>query len=379
MLVNTFRFGRTNVPLASIYGRIVLRVLAYTAVPAADNREAGWIGEGWLLIWRHGKYAIYESIEAALRGYRKAVNLYGNDRRGELAALAAMHADANQFVHEVTDRSRLDSAAQKSIESLIAGSASMLAGASNEHKAAARANLRTAASSVDRTGRRNPGSRRLCLAQAGIRFVRRVKEIKGILRNLDPWLAVVGEYHRECTLSLREIKGLLEYLLASREARWCERGTVHRLCKHATDRAGVLGVEPFLNCRDRAVGFVSQARDAARRSDFVAVKRSLCRALMSVRIGLAHVYLEGVRAELELLAIEYNEPGSDRVVVHDLIMLQRDKLALFLKTFEELDDADMGVRTHAKVKELVTGVVASLGIGGKYEFNASLGQAVSLL
>jgi hypothetical protein len=385
MFVDTYRYGRVSLPVAPIYGNKVLRVLADTVISVSGAHGNVCIGEGWLLVRRgtkdhyDGKYAIYNSIEAALRGYRKAVDLYGDDRRGELAEIEAMRDDANQFVFEITDPSRINRAAREAIESTIAGSASVLAGDSNKHKAAARADLKAAASSVDRLGRQNFGRRRMLLGQARISLTKRVKEIQGILRNLAPWIAAIGAYYRDRILVLWEVKGVLEHLLSLEDRRWWISSTVHRLCKQMADRITILDVEPFLTCRDCVIGYISRARAATRQRDFDAVRRSLNRALMAVRIGLAHVYLEGIRVELELLAMEDGEPGADKLVSRELVMSQRDKLIKFLKQLEELDDVDMGVRTLGKVRELVTGVVASLENGQMDEFSVPLQRAVALL
>ena len=379
MFVNTYLFGRVDLPVASIYGNKVLRVLAFTKVRAAAPYQSGWVHEGWLLVLRYGKYAIYESIEAALRGYRKAMHLYGDERRGEQAEMAAMRDDASQFVHDITDRSRISAAARANVESIVAGLGSTLAGDSNPNKAAARADLLAASSSVDRLGRDNRGRQRMLLAQSGLSLEKRVREIKSIRRSLAPWLAAVGVHYRDCVLALREAKGGLEFLLASADKRWQVRETVLPMCARLVDRVGILNVEPFLVCRDLTAGDLYEASAAMRKGAPKVVKRSLARALMGVRVGLAHVRLENIRVELELLVREYDDPGSDRLVVRELIDAQRDRLRRFLENLKELDDADMRVRTLGKVRDLVVGASASLGAGGGFFFSDRLEQAVALL
>ncbi len=386
MLIDTYRFGRVDVPAASICGKQVLRVTRTTVIAVGFPSQL--LEEGVLLVRRSGKYAIYASIEAAIRVYNRAIRNYGTRHRGELAKLAMLSAAADEYMEAIMNDAALNREAEEATESVLAGLGAMLSGSSNRHKHAARHQLSAAAAPRDRLGRKNSGRQALLLAQARNHLSRRATEVGRIKTLIMPWLTELGGYYRERVLALREMKELLGCL--SRQI-WmgASRSEVldnyrqvetYRLIDCLLARLDLFNVEPFITCRDLTISDLHQAHALLRQQRFAEARAALTRALTGVRIGLARVRLENIRVALGQAHPENRFPFLEAKAVDELVAKQKKRLREFLTNLGTLDDADLAVRNLSEVRSQVGQVIALLEERGALEQAvADLGAAVLLL
>ena len=376
MLVETYLHGIVHLQVISLVGESVLCVLERAEIPAHDGRDPGSIEKGWILMRLRGKYAIFKSIESALRARNKAVVYYGHPRRGDIVEQTALRADAVSFADAVKGPKRK----APELESAIIGSASLLSHDSNRRKAKARKDLAAAATATDRLGRDNRHRQLMLLGHAEFQFGKRIDEDKRIRREIGGRLRDLRYYYRKCEKALWAVKTSLDGILA--DPIWGPRDATDvmgdragsrmvRVCEEQVAQLMVLRTEPFIFHRDVATGGLADARYMIENKRLFSAERYFARALAAVRLGLAHIGLNRVHFEFERLVQESREPGSDRRAVSDLAKGYTDKLAKFVDKLARVSDESISPRDPIMAAAKVASAIASIN-EKKYDAAAQL-------
>ncbi len=377
MLVDTYQFGKIEVPVESIYGRKILLVSRRVEAAAISDRKAGLIQAGLVLVRRNGRYAIYASIGSVIRSFYHSIMRYGDRRQGEIHQLGRLRSDTDGFLSVVVARRKIAEEARLTRESLIAGSSAELSGCSNEHKKAARRQLMAAASSTDRLGRLNSPRQGMLLGRARKHIDERSVDIKEI-RNLTlPMLIKLVEYNRKRIMVMLEIKDTLWRLLFKSNNIWT--ASSERSCRRLVSRAKTLTVEPFLTYRDLIIRDMEQGLSDIKADDLRGL-RLLAVVIGRVRVGLAHVRLDDIRGHLEMLERENRARHLQPEAFEQLVDAQRVRLMHFIDNIRDVEDPDPGMNRLDRARMLTERAYSILVHSGPLsEAVELLGQAVALL
>jgi hypothetical protein len=387
MFVKTYLYGNVDLQVASLVGEKVLCVLERAEIPADEDREASSIEAGWVLVRRGAKYAVFKSVESALRACYNAVVYYSHTSRGDIVEQTALREDARSFVKAVKGPKRK----APELESAIAGSAATLAGDSNRAKAKARKDLRAAASATDRLGRDNRSRQLMLLGHAEFQLGERVNDDRRIHGEMFRLRRNLRFYYRKCKKALEEAKVALDGILA--DPIWKERNATEaksdrlkiaaaRLMRVSDEQIAelkILRIEPFIFHRDLAMGGLNNARYWIENGQLFSAERYFTTALAAVRVALAHIWLNKAHFEFDLAVQESHEPGSDSRVVAELISGHAAKLTKFAAKLAQVNGTPVPPRSPKEAGERVVAAVASVN-EKKYDTAAKLlKEAVALL
>ena len=379
MLVKTYLYGSVHLQVISLVGEAVLCVLERAEIPAHDGRDPGSIERGWILMRLGKKYAIFKSTESALRACNEAAVYYGHPRRGDIVEQTALRGHTRSFAATVKGPKRK----APELESAIIGSASLLSHDSNRRKVKARKDLTAAASATDRLGRDNRHRQLMLLGHAEFQLGKRIDEDKRIRCEIGGRLRNLRYYYRKCEKALWEAKTSMDEILG--DPIWRSKDAVDakgdwlkiagsrmvRVCEEQIAQLMVLRTEPFIFHRDVATGGLADARYMIENKRLFSAERYFARALAAVRLGLAHIGLNRVHFEFELLVQESREPGSDRRAVSDLAKGYADKLAKFVDKLARVSDGSISPRDPIMAAAKVASAIASIN-EKKYDSAAQL-------
>ena len=385
MLINT-KYGSVDLAVRPLLGTTVMVVT-----------RGGWISRVWpglggvlveegaVLMLRDKSYSIYETIEDALSALMQAVEAYGDERRGELAAVKRWRAELKRLVADLLDFDRLY--AKGVAESAIMGVGSQLTGSSATTKKAAKRMIGAAASPVDALGRRNPGRQRMLLAQAERKLEKRIVDAKRIKSRMVERLVALGRRYQNCVLAVRTVRDAIDAMLRLDE--WVKitaAGPVageasgmltqeSRLqaianCKLMISLVSSLDIAPFVIYRYLTLGDLNSAIGALAADRLTTAKACLGRAFSGSRIALAHVRLERIRYELCALAKRGEAVNGEKYA---------KRLSGFLANLGEIDEHGLAVSNLEAVTAAVGGAIDKVRAGDHATVDHYLDRAIRLL
>jgi len=383
MLINT-RYGLVDLAVRPLLGMTVMVVtrggsICNTPLPSY------MVKEGSILMLRGKTYSIYGTVEDALSALMQAVETYGDDRRGELAAVKRWRAELQRLVSDLLDFDRIY--AKGVAESAIMGVGSELAGSSAAPKKAAKKMITAAASSNDALGRRNPGRQRMLLAQAERKLEKRIVDAKRIKGKMVERLVALGRRYQNCVLAVRTVRDAIDALLRLEEwKRITEAGpaageasgmltTESRLqaianCKLMIGLVSSLDIAPFIVYRYLTLGDLNSAVGALEADRLTAAKTFLARAFSGSRVALAHVRLERIRYELCALAKRGDPVDGEKYA---------ERLSCFLANLREVDEHGLTASNLEAVTASVGGAINKVRAGDQVTADHYLDRAIRLL
>jgi hypothetical protein len=383
MLINT-KYGLLDLAVRPLLGMTVMVVTRGGSI-CNSPLPSYMVKEGSLLMRRGKAYSIYETIEDALSALMQAVETYGDDRRGEFAAVNRWRVELKQLVADLLDFDRIY--AKGVAESAIMGVGSELSGSSAAPKKAAKKMVTAAASSNDALGRRNPGRQRMLLAQAERKLEKRIVDAKRIKGKMVERLVVLGRRYQNCVLAVRSVREGISALPQSEEwKRIIEAGpsageasgmltTESRLqaianCKLMIDLVSSLDIAPFIVYRYLTLGDLNSAIGALEADRLTMAKAFLDHAFSGSRIALAHVRLERIRYELCALA-KRGEPVDGEKYA--------ERLTCFLANLREIDEHGLTASNLEAVTASVGGAINKVRNGDHVTTDHYLDRAIRLL
>lgn len=373
----TWRYGKIRVNVRSIHRDCVYVVLAPTVWLASEKCYA--IEEGYILVRRKDRYAIYSSLEKARHAYREARKTSG----GELRELTGSISHADLLVGLVSRATHAKHPNREFVVGIERLSES-LSGKRDENKVGAREHLEAASSPLDSRGRRNPGRQRMLIAQAGIKFEKRVAAIMCMSGRIQEWLAAICAYYEFVLATLWLAKGKLEKSCNRLETVGetpllpSEKFELIKLIDYLIERFSEIDVQPLLPHRDFTIGDLMKARGAIRRGEYSAARLSLKRALVGTRLTIAHIRLANIREDVVvncgLEKKSSKQAGEIRLCENELKRLRR-----FEENLNELDDSELSVSSLPLVRSRVAEAITHLTGGSFSEAAKCIGLALDNL
>ena len=383
MLINT-RYGLVDLAVRPLLG---MKVMVVTRGALVKNMydPLHLVKEGSILMLRGKMYSIYETIEDALSALMQAIETYGNDRRGEFAAVKRWRTELKRLMSDLLDFDRIY--AKGVAESVIMGVGSELSGSSAAPKKAAKKMISAAASPNDALGRRNPGRQMMLLAQADRKLEKRIADAKRIKGKMVERLIALGRRYQNCVLAVRTVRDAIDAMLRCEEwKRIAEAGpaegeasfmlsTEGRLqaianCRLMISLISSLDIAPFIIYRYLSLGDLNSAVGALAADRLATARVFLARAFSGSRIALAHIRLERIRYELCALAKRGESVDGEKYA---------ERLSGFIANLNEVDEHGLTASNLEAVTASVGGAINHVRAGNHVTVDNYLDRAIRLL
>jgi len=380
MHINT-KYGLVDLAVRPLLGMRIMIVTRGALIKNASG-QTHLIKEGSVLMLRGKMYSIYETIEDALSALMQAVETYGDDQRGERAAVMAWRKELKRLIADLLDFDRLY--AKGAAESVLMGFGDKLAGTSAAPKKAAKKFITAAASLTDSLGRRNPWRQMMMLSQADRKLEKRIIEAMRIKGRMVERLVALSKHYRNSVMVVRTVKETLGAILGldqwqridlafgqgSGMLKAEERLQAIATCKLLIDLVNSLDVAPFIVYRYLTLGDLNSALGALVADRLTTAKTFLLRAFSGSRLELAHVRLERIRSEIGLIAKRGEKVDVEKFVA---------RLLKFLDNLSEVNDQGLTAACVELVRASVEAAIPELQAGVLTSVDGYLDRAIRLL
>jgi hypothetical protein len=399
--VNMKRFGSTTLLADALSSRHPIYIARQDLdVISVEGGEKRIIREGHLLVPRLEKstgewsYYHYVDVNDAIRALVYSIAGYGDAGEGEVMEVRANITSMEWLLRTVSNYGHATDTERKAIDVQFAALKRSLSGKHDFHKAAARRNVKGAASLHDRTGRLNPGAARLALAHSRNGLDVRLMDIRAILPRVSAREMVLLNERDESIGILWDVRDRLKALLERDPHEWSEKGvSVQAVRDDLRDLIRLLGrlrAAPYAITRDFTVGDLHRALALLHTATAVPIRdfrREIGNAYNGVRSRLAGNRLEELHTELGLLCREViarkikRDEGVDAAVLR--ATTHAGALATELGTFSvqlaKLDDSKFVRRIFGRTRARLSTASTLLVSGELDRAKAAVKKALALL